>query len=415
MDPSRKKNSSHNEGTSLPKTVAGFIAFLTWMSVATPALGLDLNFQGYLKSYLISQEAQSGSFYNLPSQVSSQNNLRLMLDVFSPQAVWQIHYEISPQLSSRTSNPFAMTSGPGMPGYRWTDLDPLLATSGDKKSVLQNLDRFNVQFQFADGDLTIGRQAITFGSARMINPTDVFLPFSLGTLNTEYRIGVDAVRYQKAWGELGELDIGFVSGDGAQGENSAAFLQAKQNLGGKDFKFSLIRFAEQNLVGGGLETAIGNFGFWLEIASVSGLSDYQRGSVGFDYAFTANTFAMIEYHISSAGTTDTDQYLNHFESLSFTTGGVFLLGEHYIIASLSQTLSPLWQASAQTIINLDDDSSFTMLSTNFNLAEDFYLDFGVYLISDKGLKISDNQNQILLGSEYGANPNTAFVSIRFYF
>ncbi|MBT3427626.1 MAG: hypothetical protein HOL98_01320 [Gammaproteobacteria bacterium] len=398
----------------MPKIFNGLIAILALLS-ATPALAIDVNFQGYLKSYLIAQEQQSNSFYNLPSQINSQNNLRLMLDVFSQQAVWQIHYEISPQLSSRDSNAFAMTSEPSMPGYRLTDLDPLLATSGAKQSVLQNLDRFNVQFQFADGDLTIGRQAITFGSARMINPTDVFLPFSLGTLNTEYRIGVDAVRYQKAWGELGEIDIGLVSGDGAQSENSAAFVQAKQNLNGKDLNFSLIRFADQTLVGGGLETALGEFGFWLEIASVSGLSNYQRGSVGLDYAFTANTFAMIEYHVSTAGTKDTDQYLNHFESLSFTTGGVFLLGEHYIIASLAQTFSPLWQASAQTIINLDDDSSFTMLSTNYNIAEDFYLDFGVYLFNGKGLKINDNLGQVLLGSEYGASPNSAFVSIRFYF
>lgn len=398
----------------MPKIVTSLIASLMLLG-AIPALAIDLNFQGYLKSYLIAQEQQSNAYYNLPSQVNSQNNLRLMLDVFSQQAVWQIHYEINPQFSSRDSNPFATTSEPSMPGYRLTDLDPLLGTPGDKHSVLQNLDRFNVQLQFADGDLTIGRQAITFGSARMINPTDVFLPFSLGTLNTEYRIGVDAVRFQKAWGELGEIDIGLVSGDGAQSENSAAFIQAKQNWNGKDFNFSLIRFAEQTLIGGGLETALGNFGFWLEIASVNGPSDYQRGSVGLDYAFTANTFAMIEYHASTAGTTDTDQYLNHFESLSFTTGGVFLLGEHYIIASLSQTLSPLWQASVQTIMNLDDDSSFTMLSTNYNIAEDFYLDLGVYLFNGKGVKVNESQNQILLGSEYGANPDSAFVSIRFYF
>ena len=338
----------------MSKPLAALVTMLWLLAATMHARASELNLQGYIKSYLIAQEGQSNSLFTLPSLTRSQNNIRLMLDIFGSNTIWQIHYEVSPLLSSRAGNPFSTNTQPTAPGYRLTDLDPLLKASENKRSVLQNLDRFNVQFQFADGDLTVGRQAITFGSARIINPTDVFLPFNLGTLNTEYRIGVDSIRYQKAWGELGELDAGLVFGDNAQSKNSAAFIQLKQNFRGNDLKISLIQFADQTLVGGGLEGALGNFGIWLEIASVSGPDDYTRGSVGVDYAFTANTFAMAEYHVSSAGTTETEQYLNHFESLAFKTGGVFLLGRHYIIASLSQTLSPLWQVSVQTIQNLDD-------------------------------------------------------------
>lgn len=402
-------------GLPLPKPVAGLVTLLWLLTATVHAPASELNLQGYIKSYLIAQEGQPNSLFTLPSLTRSQNNIRLMLDIFSSQTVWQIHYEVSPLLSSRAGNPLATNTLPTAPGYRLTDLDPLLGASGNKRSVLQNLDRLNVQFQFADGDLTVGRQAITFGSARMINPTDVFLPFNLGTLNTEYRVGVDSIRYQKAWGELGELDVGLVFGDDAQSRNSAAFVQIKQNFRGKDLKFSFIQFADQTLVGGGLEGALGNFGVWLEIASVSGPDDYTRGSVGVDYAFTANTFAMVEYHVSSAGTTDTELYLNHFESLAFKTGGVFLLGRHYIIANLAQTFSPLWQASVQTVRNLDDHSSFTALSANYNVAEDIYLDFGIYLFQGKGFEVNDTLGQFLLGSEYGATANAVYTSIRFYF
>ena len=102
-----------------------------------------------------------------------------MNPIFSNQLVEAVNFQSTPPAN-----------------YRLTDIDPLLIDEA-RRPVLQNLDRLNIQLQFDQGDLTIGRQAITFGSARIINPTDVFLPYNVTALNTEYRIGVDAIRYQK--------------------------------------------------------------------------------------------------------------------------------------------------------------------------------------------------------------------------
>ena len=100
--------------------------------------------------------------------------------------------------------------------YRLTDLDTNLLDNDNKNPLYQNLDRLNFQVQMDAGDLTIGRQAISFGSARIINPTDIFLPFDVRTFNTEYRNGVDALRFQRPWGDLGEIDIGIVLGKDAK-------------------------------------------------------------------------------------------------------------------------------------------------------------------------------------------------------
>ena len=86
-------------------------------------------------------------------------------------------------------------------------MDKILSGSERKNKTYQNLDRLNIQFQFDDSDLTIGRQSIDLGSARMIKPTDIFLPFNLQTLNTEYRIGVDAFRYQRHLSELRKVSL----------------------------------------------------------------------------------------------------------------------------------------------------------------------------------------------------------------
>lgn len=383
--------------------------------VAQPAIA-ELELRGYVKSFVVAQDSISNELLDEPTTYQSQNSLRVMLEGFGDRTVWQIHYELSPVFSSRvpalTSQTFNVVSG----SYRLTDLQTTLGDNDtdDKKQVFQNLDRLNVQFQFDAGDLTIGRQPIAFGSARVINPTDVFLPFDVRTFNTEYRTGVDAVRFQRPWGELGEIDVGIVLGEDANKENSAAFLQIRNNVRGADYHLALMEFSDQQLVGTGLETAVGDFGFWFEIANVSGDRSYNRASTGFDYAFGENVFAQIEYHYNGAGSNDSDDYLDLIGTTPFQRGGVFLLGKRYLMPAVTWQVTPLWFLSGQAIVNLSDNSSFISVSGEFNFAENFYMDLGYYHFTGDDLDVSPI-GLPRIRSEYGLNPDTVYASIRYYF
>jgi len=215
-------------------------------------------------------------------------------------------------------------------------------------------------------------------------------------------------------GELGEFDVGIILGDGAERESSAAFLQLRGNVNGKDLHFALIEYAEQTLVGAGIQSALGNFGFWFEAASVSGDEDFVRASIGLDYALTESTFAQVEYHYNGAGSDDAEDYLQVAATHPYRRGGVFLFGEHYLIPSVSVQLSPLWVVSAMGIMNLSDDSAFFSMSAAYNIAEDFYMDFGIYHFRGDKLELSP-VGLPLLGSEYGASPDMFYTSIRYYF
>lgn len=374
----------------------------------------DLHFSGYAKSFAVIQDRLDNPLFSADTVYQSQNSLRLMLEAFGERAVWQLHYEVSPVMISRRFAFDIPSFNIVGDSYRLSDIEPSLSSEDSKTQVYQNLDRFNVQLQLDQGDLTIGRQAIAFGSARIINPTDVFLPFDVQTFNTEYRTGVDAIRFQRPMGELGELDVGIVLGDGADTETSAAFLQLRGNVNGKDLHFALIEYSRQTLVGAGLQTALGNFGFWLEAASVSGDEDFVRASLGLDYAFTEFTFGQVEYHYNGAGSDDPNDYIALASSHPYQRGGVFLFGEQYLIPSLSIQLSPLWVVSTMGILNLSDDSSFFSLSAAHNIAENFYMDYGIYLFTGEDLDISPLGVPVL-GSEYGASPDMFYTSIRYYF
>lgn len=56
------------------------------------------------------------------------------------------------------------------------------------------LDRFNVRISLPGADLTVGRQAVTFGKTYFWNPLDVFFPFRAWEFDREYKEGADALR-----------------------------------------------------------------------------------------------------------------------------------------------------------------------------------------------------------------------------
>lgn len=378
----------------------------------------EINFSGYAKSYNIWQERIDVPLLQTDAALQSQNSLRLTLEGFGQTAgvdsVWQLHYEVSPIISSVSSAVNNNTLSASSDAYRLTDLRSTIGAESSKRRIQQNLDRFNLQLNFAAGDLTIGRQAISFGAARFINPTDVFLPFDVRTYNTEYRTGIDAVRFQRPFGQLGEIDFGLILGPDGKASSSAAFGQIKTNLSGSDVHATFIRFADQNLIGFGVQTALWDFGAWAEAARVTGIQDYWRISLGLDYAFTESTLATVEYHYNGAGTDDVASYLTQTSQLPYTQGGVFLLSEHYIIPAISMQLSPLVTAGLQGVFNLDDNSTYLSASLSYNVTEDLYIGFGYYHFSGKELSLTTT-GMPLLNSEYGSNPDNLFVSISYYF
>ncbi|MEH6557979.1 MAG: hypothetical protein V7708_09305 [Oceanicoccus sp.] len=377
-----------------------------------------------MKSFAIAQsaievEGLPAETDNFHSVYQSQNALRLMADAFSGENIaWQLHYEVTPIFFSHSvgGNPFSETTFSSVDNsYRFADINATLEDSTSKRVTYQNLDRLNARFNLESGDLTIGRQVISLGSARMINPTDVFLPFTVTTLNQEYRTGIDMIRFQKPMGDLGEFDMGVVLGDDAKTENSAVFFKGQSNWNGSDISMTAIRFAEQNLLGSGVESSIGDMGVWFETAWVFGDDNYNRTSLGADYSFSTNVFGQIEYHYNGAGETDPERYIGLEENVAYQKGGVFLLGTNYLMPSLSWTVTPILTLAISSLINLDDASAFVNVSGSYSLGDEFGMDIGVYVFSGDELAYQALPPAVLIRSEYGSNSNLAYISLKYYF
>ena len=396
-----------------------------------PLKAVDFTYSGYLKSYALAQDEIQ--LNNSPSELASQlddnfqsqNAARYMVRGFTESSGnFEMHYEIQPlykstTISTNNSGAISSTVSTGSTIYRYKDLDVELSTHGDKIIVLQNLDRLNYQYSTQKADLTLGRQVISFGSARFINPTDIFIPFNIQTLNQEYRVGIDALRYQASLGDFSIIDTGVIIGEDANSENNAAFLRAKKSSLGNDIEGMYIQLKDIKILGGGIETSIGDYGFWFETAFAdlqgSIADDYIRTSFGSDYAINESIIISLEYHYNGAGSKNTDDYTSLLNTIPYEKLGVYLLGEQYLIPALSWTATPLVTVNTSGFFNLSDQSVFLNISSEISWSDNLYSDFGMYLSYGDNLTYQPTSQVISFGSEFGSYPLSLYASLKYYF
>ena len=384
----------------------------------------ELQFGGYYKNFFTTF---ASPIPNEPMMGAVVNRLRFNLS-YAPASrlSFALSYDFAPRIQDSSlfsESPIAVSIVPHT--YRVVDLDSPIYPSGEDSigsvGIYHNLDRAFLQFSADFADISIGRDAIAWGSARIVNPTDVVAPFTYDQLDTEDRIGVDAIRVRIPIGALGECDTGYIFGEGFNLEKSAYFLRSQLNTLETDVSIVLVGFQKHLLAGLDIARGIGGAGFWLETALVfvepfgqdaDAASSYLRASTGLDYSFGENTYGFIEYHFNGAGAKSPENYLANLDQPAYTQGGVYLMGTHYIAPGLTHQATPLISFGGQMLFNLSDSSVWVGPQLEYNVAEDIYLSAGS-LIS-VGERFEDSET-LEFRSEFGSYPNVAFTSFRVYF
>jgi hypothetical protein len=399
----------------------------------------DISLSGYYKSFFTVLKPpdyiMSGETNSTAPMGAVQNKLRLQL--FMPLSDWLSFsgaYEIVPTIQDHELfHEDIYFADIQLPGYRVWDIDPRLyppqGESVNSFAFFHNLDRllFTIKLSFAD--IFLGRQAIAWGSARVINPTDVIAPFAFKDLDSEERRGVDALRIRIPLGLLDELDFGYLAGEELSWEKSAFFARSKFNLWNTDISLLVLGFRQNLLLGFDMSGSLGGAGLWMEAAYVipeifkpgeewGEGQGYVRISTGLDYNFNSGLYGFMEYHYNSAGSLNSEDYLENLNSPAYQDGSVYLLGIHYLSLGLTYQMHPLIPLHTLIIWNLCDFSLMWSLSVEYNIAENIYIKAGVFL------GLGGNPEQIMVGpgltvlkpySEFGTYPDMFYTSFRLYF
>jgi hypothetical protein len=422
-----------------PRSLAGraasvLLALALLLAAAGSAGALDASVHGSYKSYLT-------GLYDISYQENlygmAGNTLRLDTDLhFGRSLSLALSYGLTPEVSTDTLlNSPALSLGGGEIGYRAFELPRRLYPEKDGElenlGVYQNLDRAHAALYLPFGDLFVGRQAISWGSARVVGPTDVIAPYSFSRIDTEEKPGVDAVRLRLPVGMMNEIDLGYVAGEDFEWEKSAAYARGKFYLLQTDISLLAMDFKENLLAGFDMTRSLGGAGSWVEAAWVlpdtfaSGGADtaqqYLTASGGLDYTFTGKLYGYAEYHYNGAGTDDAADYPTAADLAAapedypaYTEGSVYLLGRHYLNVGGTYQLTPLLPVSALAIVNLRDPSANVSLSAEYNFTEGVYLTGGFYLgfgeePQTAGGMVSE------YASEFGASPGVLYTGVKCYF
>lgn len=383
----------------------------------------NINIGGYYKNFFTTLDLPQVNEALIGAVV---NRVRTNLSYVPSDVVsFSLSYDISPRVQDQsffTNSPFAV--GISSTRYRISKSNSLIYPVDNDSignvGIYHNLDRASINYSTKYADISIGRDAIAWGSARIINPTDVVTPFSFDQLDTEDRVGVDAIRIRIPIGVLGEVDTGYVFGENFDYERSALFLRTQLNAVETDFSISLIQFQRNLLAGIDITRGIGGAGFWLETAYVftgpfmdvnSPSDNYLRTSIGLDYSFNGSLFTFIEYHFNGAGTENPLDYIDNLNQPAYMVGGVYLFGIHYISPGISYQLTPLINIGGQILFNLSDKSATFIPQVSYNIVEDLHLSVGGLLSMGK----RPIENQFDLQSEFGSYPNLFFSSFQLYY
>lgn len=315
-------------------------------------------------------------------------------------------------------------------------------------------------------DLALGRQAIGFGSGLFFTPLDLVNPFFPGTIDTEYRPGVDAVRadlfmgmsgrvglaaaYAGAWdlggtvvqatgqGTLGVTDllglVGSVHGDGVVGLGVISSvgpvgLHGDASLTLPDLLHEDAPSEDARCYAYDLDAAElvedPEGAFCQDLARI--VDPYVRVVVGADVRPSGTSFVSAEVYYQSFGAAEAREGVLLAFDERYARGELWQTGQVYAALSASQEITPLVSTNLALIANLGDPSALLAPGLSWSVSEEASLSAGAYLglgakpeeADLSGVDLTDLDaiivESLALGSELGAVPTTGYLQLAVYF
>ena len=330
------------------------------------------------------------------------------------RAMVEIHDRFQIQTSS---SPRFVSSVPGfgvtvVPG-RSIDLSSVFIDE-ERLKVWHDVDRLALTLNTDLGDVTVGRQAITWGISNLFPVADLWAQFSPFELDTEEKPGIDAVRVLSY--PAGSLELDAVVADRGSAEDLSAGIRASLSLPWADLYLGGGKFWNEAMILGGVAAPVGSWKLRAEGVLPYDLDqddlDLPRLTLGVD-RLGGELLLSGEYHFNGVGAASVEDYGETIEDPRYARGESYFLGRHYLGGFGSWTPgNDRLSLTLSAMVNLVDPSTILSPALTYDFGQETRLSVGGYISSGNPPELEPVPT---LKSEYGMYGDLLFTTVSIYF
>ena len=268
---------------------------------------------------------------------------------------------------------------------------------GDDHQLLHRIDRLALKFRAANWGVTVGRQAVSWGSGRVFQPMDLFNPFAPTAVDRDYKAGDDLLLVERLFADGSDLQLLAVGrrDDEERFTGQAGSLAAKWHtfLGEGELELLAARHIADQVYGATVRWPVKGALLRSDVVATRLRDgDWELSAVAnIDYSLMwgeRNAYLFAEYFHSDFGVHELpDQIVMLPEALRLRLqrGELFNLMRDYLAAGGSVEWHPLWNHSVTIIANLHDASTLLQTQVTFEPGDHQRLEFGAVVpLGNKG-------------------------------
>lgn len=272
------------------------------------------------------------------------------------------------------------------------------------------LERLFLDVRLPAVDLRVGRQAVNWGSALVLNPTDVFAETIVAEPWRE-RAGVDAVRATVPLGEAAQIvAVGGVQDLLAEERDWRAGLRGGASLSRADLSGVAYLDEDRWFVGADLKGDL-RVGWWVEGGLTTERASDERSvavSAGLDYSFPVLQVLYVAAQLSYDGAGLPPDELD--PSAAFTSGlsggddcasaltaSSGLGGQLYGVGALSWRLNDTFSVAGTTLWNLQDGTGLVFPYVGALVGERLSVNGGVQVLAGEDGEFRPDPDTLVVG------------------
>ncbi len=250
-------------------------------------------------------------------------------------------------------------------------------SSGGRHRLVHRFDRLALQYRGSTWGITLGREAVSWGSGLVFQPMDLFSPFAPTTVDRDFKAGDDLVMVDKLFADGSDLQVLGVARRDPDGDVTAdaasAAVKWRKFIGSGELEVFGGKHYRDQVYGGSVRLPVRSAMLRTDLVAtrLQGGDWRLSGIVNLDYSFDLggrSAYVFAEYYHNGFGVTALpDSALNLPPALiaRLARGEVFSVMRDYLALGGTLQWHPLWTQNLVLIGNLADGSTLMQSTVSY--------------------------------------------------